>query len=173
MQGSRNRESNMSLSLGAALVAFIAGGLLALMIQLNSQLASAGSPLLASWIAHGTGALTALLLWLFMGRRKAAPSPEVPEPEQNKQPKRTLPLWAWLGGLPGAMTVILAAICVNSPMGLGGTLALLLLGQLLFGAISDTRGWWLLPKRQLHPLEWPALLLVLAGALLLIFSAHA
>lgn len=173
MQGSRNRESNMSLSLGAALVAFIAGGLLALMIQLNSQLASAGSPLLASWIAHGTGALTALLLWLFMGRRKAAPSPEVPEPEQNKQPKRTLPLWAWLGGLPGAMTVILAAICVNSPLGLGGTLALLLLGQLLFGAISDTRGWWLLPKRQLHPLEWPALLLVLAGALLLIFSAHA
>jgi transporter family-2 protein len=60
MQGSRNRESNMSLSWGAALVAFIAGGLLALMIQLNSQLASAGSPLLASWIAHGTGALTAL-----------------------------------------------------------------------------------------------------------------
>jgi transporter family-2 protein len=71
------------------------------------------------------------------------------------------------------MTVILAAICVNSPLGLGGTLALLLLGQLLFGAISDTRGWWLLPKRQLHPLEWLALLLVLAGALLLIFSAHA
>ncbi|MBO2702496.1 DMT family transporter [Shewanella algae] len=170
MQGSRNRESNMPLSWGAALVAFVAGGLLALMIQLNSQLASAGSPLLASWIAHGTGALTALLLWLFMGRRKAAPSPGVPE--QNKQPKCTLPLWAWLGGLPGAMTVILAAICVNSPLGLGGTLALLLLGQLLFGAISDTRGWWLLPKRQLHPLEWPALLLVLAGALLLIFSAH-
>lgn len=96
-------------------MAFVAGGLLALMIQLNSQLASAGSPLLASWIAHGTGALTALLLWLFMGRRKAAPSPG--GPEQNKQPKRTLPLWAWLGGLPGAMTVILAAICVNSPWG--------------------------------------------------------
>ncbi|MGX2955130.1 DMT family transporter [Shewanella sp. JL219SE-S6] len=51
------------------------------------------------------------------------------------------------------MTVILAAICVNSPLGLGGTLALLLLGQLLFGTISDTRGWWLLPKRQLHPLS--------------------
>ncbi|MGL6481650.1 DMT family transporter [Aeromonas caviae] len=51
------------------------------------------------------------------------------------------PPWAWLGGLPGALTVVLAALCLNSPLGMAGTLALLLLGQLLFGALCDGLGW--------------------------------
>ncbi|MGL6324974.1 DMT family transporter, partial [Aeromonas rivipollensis] len=55
---------------------------------------------------------------------------------------------AWLGGLPGALTVVLAALCLNSPLGMAGTLALLLLGQLLFGALCDARGWFGLTRRR-------------------------
>ncbi|MGL6582984.1 DMT family transporter, partial [Aeromonas caviae] len=58
------------------------------------------------------------------------------------------PPWAWLGGLPGALTVVLAALCLNSPLGMAGTLALLLLGQLLFGALCDGLGWLGLARRR-------------------------
>ena len=51
----RERFSDPLLALGA-------GALLALMIAINSLLASYNSPLLASWLAHGMGAITAWLL---------------------------------------------------------------------------------------------------------------
>ena len=100
------------------------GLLLALMIAQNGALSRATDPWLASWLAHGVGSLVAGLLWWL--------SPRPPTPE-------AAPPWAWLGGLPGALTVVLAALCLNSPLGMAGTLALLLLGQLLFGALCDGR----------------------------------
>ena len=51
-----------------------------------------------------------------------------------------LPRWAYLGGLPGALTVALAAIAVNSPLALAGTLALAIAGQLLFGLLCERFG---------------------------------
>lgn len=46
------------------------------------------------------------------------------------------------GGIPGALTVLLAAIAVNSPLELAGTLGLMLTGQIVFGLIADLRGWF-------------------------------
>ncbi|MGL6533553.1 DMT family transporter [Aeromonas caviae] len=84
-----------------ALAAFAAGLLLALMIAPERRPCPAPpSPWLASWLAHGVGSLVAGLLWWL--------SPRPPTPE-------AAPPWAWLGGLPGALTVVLAALCLNSP----------------------------------------------------------
>ncbi|MGL6457127.1 DMT family transporter, partial [Aeromonas caviae] len=68
----------------------------------------------------------------------------------------------------GALTVVLAALCLNSPLGMAGTLALLLLGQLLFGALCDGLGWLGLARRRPSGKDALAALLVMAGALLIV-----
>ncbi|MGU5715907.1 DMT family transporter [Aeromonas taiwanensis] len=138
-----------------ALAAFAAGLLLALMIAQNGALASATDPWLASWLAHGVGSLVAALLWCL--------TPRAAGPEAAAG-------WAWLGGLPGALTVVLAALCLNSPLGMAGTLALLLLGQLLFGALCDGAGWFGLARRLPSGVDGLAALLVMAGALLIVLG---
>uniref|UniRef100_UPI003BA1C33E DMT family transporter n=2 Tax=Aeromonadaceae TaxID=84642 RepID=UPI003BA1C33E len=99
--------------------------------------------------------LVAALLWCLTPR---AAGPEA------------APGWAWLGGLPGALTVVLAALCLNSPLGMAGTLALLLLGQLLFGALCDGLGWFGLARRLPSGVDGLAALLVMAGALLIVLG---
>ncbi|MGL5812418.1 MAG: DMT family transporter [Aeromonas sp.] len=101
------------------------------------------------------------------------PSQDAPAPVQAKaRPAQVekVPLWAWLGGLPGALTVVLAAFCLNSPLGMAGTLALLLLGQLLFGALCDALGWFGLPRRRPEGMDLFATFLVMAGALLIVLG---
>ncbi|MNH19970.1 hypothetical protein D3C79_797220 [compost metagenome] len=174
-----------------ALAAFGAGLLLALMIAQNGALARATDPWLASWLAHGVGTLVAALLWGIAARvnthrRKAAQAgaaramavgaslattPAGPAScllEAMPSQLNRVPYWAWLGGLPGALTVVLAAFCLNSPLGMAGTLALLLLGQLLFGALCDGLGWFGLPRRRPQGLDLLAAFLVMAGALLIL-----
>lgn len=171
-----------------ALAAFGAGLLLALMIAQNGALARATDPWLASWLAHGVGTLVAALLWGIAARvnthrRKAAQAgamaveaslatnpagPASSLAEAMPSQLNRVPYWAWLGGLPGALTVVLAAFCLNSPLGMAGTLALLLLGQLLFGALCDGLGWFGLTRRRPQGLDLLAALLVMAGALLIL-----
>ncbi|CAI0940971.1 Uncharacterized protein conserved in bacteria [Serratia liquefaciens] len=148
----RERFSDPLLALGA-------GALLALMIAINSLLASYNSPLLTSWLAHGMGAITAWLLLLLLNRRT---------PRRAASSART-PRWAYLGGLPGALTVVLAAITVNSPLALSGSLALMLTGQVLFGMLADSCGWFGSLKRRLSLNDIVATLLILCGCALLIF----
>ncbi|CAI1612977.1 Uncharacterized protein conserved in bacteria [Serratia proteamaculans] len=141
------------------LLALAAGALLALMISINSVLASYNSPLLASWVAHGIGAITAWLLLLLLNLRPPKSSPS----------SVAVPRWAYFGGIPGALTVVLAAITVNSPLALSGSLALMLTGQVLFGMLSDSCGWFGVMKRRLNANDIIATLLILSGCALLIF----
>lgn len=141
------------------LLALAAGALLALMIAINSTLAGYNSPLLASWVAHGIGAITAWLLLLLLNPRS---------PRRTPSPAG-IPRWAYLGGFPGALTVVLAAITVNSPLALSGSLALMLTGQVLFGMLSDSCGWFGSIKRRLSLNDIIATLLILSGCALLIF----
>ncbi|WP_434633672.1 DMT family transporter [Chromobacterium sp. CV08] len=142
---------------GPAALALLAGALLALMIHCNSRLAAYGNPLTASWLAHAIGMLAALLLWKAL--RQARPVSGRP------------PRWAYLGGVPGALTVALAAITVNSPLALSGTLALGMTGQVLFGLLSDRLGLFGMPRRPLRLNDALALPLVLSGCAILIFGA--
>ncbi|MGV8854518.1 MAG: DMT family transporter [Devosia sp.] len=140
------------------LAAFCSGGLLTLMVLFNGELGFYGTPLFSSWVAHGTGtvAAIALLALLYHNRRKAPPM------------AGKAPLWAYLGGIAGALTVILTSTTVNSSLALSGTLALGLAGQVLLGLAADRWGLFGLPKRRPGPRDLAALLLIVAGSGLII-----
>ena len=135
--------------------AFGAGGLLTLMILFNGTLAVHGSLFFASWVPHLTGTLAALLLLLILRPKRAA----VPRP----------PLWTYLGGVSGALTVMLTSATMNTALALSGTIALGLAGQVIFSLIADMRGLFGLPQRMPGVRDYLSLGLVIAGSLILIF----
>jgi transporter family-2 protein len=146
------------------IVALAGGALLALMIDYNSLLAKHTAPLFASWTAHGLGAVAALVLVVLYARMARSPGTE------SKRPRAKRPLWLYLGGIPGAFTVYLAAITVNSSLALTGTIALMLVGQVLFGIASDHLGLLRTPKRPIVPADFLVALSILTGSALIIFS---
>ncbi|WP_342380674.1 DMT family transporter [Myxococcus stipitatus] len=145
------------------LLAMAGGALLALMIHYNSLLARHTSPIVASWVAHGLGAAAALLLMAVYSRLVA---PATAGPSKDLKP----PLWFYLGGIPGTFTVILAAITVNSSLSLSGTIAFMLVGQVLFGIVSDHFGLFRTPRRRIVAADFGVALAVLTGSALIIFD---
>ncbi|WP_165191779.1 DMT family transporter [Caulobacter soli] len=133
------------------------------MIAFNSRLAHFSTPLFASWIAHGVGAVVALTAVLVWARSRPV---SVPAPAGGRWPR-----WIYLGGVPGALTVLLAAITVNGPLGFSGTLALMLAGQMLFGVAADRFGWLGLERRAPTTGGLLGLGLVLTGSLVIIAAA--
>ncbi|MEI5677429.1 MULTISPECIES: DMT family transporter [unclassified Mesorhizobium] len=140
------------------LAAFGSGGLLTLMIHFNGELARYGNALFASWTAHGTGTIAAIIFLAVLRRRTPA----------GDAPKVGTPFWAYLGGLSGAATVMLASAAVNSPLALSGTLALGLVGQMIFSLAADRWGLFGLPMRRPGARDFAALGLVLAGSAIII-----
>ncbi|MCW2255183.1 transporter family-2 protein [Providencia alcalifaciens] len=108
------------------LLAIVSGVLLTLMILSNSYLSQFTSPVKASWLTHGVGAIFSLIIFIIFGLKKM---------KENKNVKAYA--ISYLGGLPGAFTVLLAAITVNSPLSLSGSIVLMLVGQVIFGFIID------------------------------------
>src|SRR5688500_11437865 len=76
--------------------AFGTGCLLTLMVYFNGELGGYGNALFASWSAHGTGIVAALLILAILWPRR--------RPDVATKPRA--PLWAYLGGVSGAITVI-------------------------------------------------------------------
>ena len=147
---------------GDSLLALVAGVLLVAMISFNSHLAKASTALFASWTAHAIGSLVSIIFLVSLARwltPAATPNP----------PQTTVPLWAYAGGIAGAMTVTVAALAVNSSLGLAGTLALSLVGQIGFSLLADQFGWLGMPKRQLTQHDLISTLLIVSGSLLIIF----
>ncbi len=145
----------------------LSGGLLAVMITINSGLAAHSTPFVASWVVHGVGAVAAFFLLrvnLLLMKR-----PAVAAGEGASKP----PLWSYFGGAPGAFAVALSSIAVNSELALAGGLSLLLVGQILFGLISDLWGLFGTPKRMLNRFDLLAALCVVAGSALIIYSGSA
>ena len=67
------------------------------------------------------------------------------------------------------MTVVVASMAVNSPLGLAGTLALSLVGQISFSLVSDQFGWFGLLKRKLTIHDFISISLVVTGSLFIIY----
>ncbi len=143
-------------------LAFASGGVLTLMVLFNGQWAAHGTPLFASWMAHGSGMLSASLLLLAL-RRRGGPAVRA---------AGKAPLWAYLGGLSGAFTVMLTSGAVNSALGLSGTLALGLAGQAGFSLMADRFGWFGLAARPIAGRDLAALGLILTGSMLIIFAGR-
>ena len=127
------------------------------MINWNSILARHSDPIVGSWITHGVGTAASLAVVL-VSRNNSVPATT----------KRSWPRWIYLGGVAGALAVLLAAIAVNGPLGLAGTLALMLTGQLLFTIAVDHYGWLGLEKRPTSGRRLAALMLIAVGSLLII-----
>jgi len=141
--------------------AFGTGCLLTLMVLFNGQMGQATTPFFSSLAAHATGTIAALavigLLALRRGRGNASPA------------TTKAPFWAYLGGLAGAVTVILTSVTVNSSLALSGTLALGLAGQVVFGLAADRWGLFGLPHRRPGTRDLGALALIVGGSLVIIF----
>jgi len=143
--------------------AFGTGGLLTLMVLFNGEMAAHSTALFSSLAAHGTGTIAAALALLVMSRRGVAAGPALPR----------APLWAYLGGVSGAVTVMLTSTAVNGALALSGTLALGLAGQMVFGLVADRLGLFGLPRRRATPRDMAALGLIGAGSVLIIFAGGA
>lgn len=147
-------------------LAMIGGSFLSLMIQINSFLAKDTSPLFASWVAHGVGAITALTLLLLTYRLLLKQSET-----KSIQEKKKLPLWLYLGGIPGAFTVVLAAVAINGGVSLSSTISLGLVGQIMFGIVSDHFGLFNTKKRKITIKDIYVISLVMAGSMMILFGA--
>lgn len=131
------------------------------MVYLNGSVARHGGALFSSWMAHGTGTVAALLL-LPLWWKAIHPG------DTSRSP---IPLWAWLGGLAGAVTVIMTSTAANSPLALSGTVALGLAGQIVFSLAADRWGLFGIAKRPLHLGDGIALVLIAAGSALVIWGS--
>lgn len=135
--------------------AFGAGGLLTLMVLCNGTLAAYGSLVFSSWIPHLSGSAVALALLMVLRPKRA----------KSTRP----PLWAYLGGVSGGLTVMLTSATMNTALALSGTIALGLAGQVFFSVFADMRGLFGLPKRMPNSRDFVSLALIIAGSLTLIF----
>jgi transporter family-2 protein len=141
------------------LVAALAtGGLLSLMVLCNAEITRAAGPVLGSFVPHATGTVAAGLALLLLARRRGT---------------ERAPAWAYLGGLSGALTVMLSSVAANTALALSGTLALGLVGQAAFGLAADRWGLLGLPRRRATIQDLAALALILGGSAILIFGAPA
>ena len=144
-------------------LAFASGGLLAVMLLLNGAMTAASNATFSSLVAHATGsalALAVLLLWR-------------PAPGGALVWRGGAPLWAYLGGLSGAITVIVTTLAMNSALALSGTLALGLAGQASFALLADRLGLFGLPARPISLRDLAALVLILSGSVLVILGGAA
>ena len=140
------------------MAAFGSGGLLTMMVFLNGEAGRHGGPLFSSWLAHGTGTVAAIVFLAVLWRRRPA----------SDTARSKAPLWAYLGGVSGAATVMLTSVAVNTPLALAGTLALGLAGQVVFSLAADQWGFFGLPKRRLGLRDAGAVALIVCGSLLII-----
>jgi transporter family-2 protein len=143
----------------ALALALGSGGLLTLMVLFNGTMGLATTPIFSSLAAHATGTVAAALI---LATRHSTHAP-------NATPA---PVWAYLAGLSGALTVVLTSTTVNTPLALGGTIALGLAGQSAFALAADRWGWFGLPRRRPGLADYLGAALVLAGSALIIFGGR-
>lgn len=139
--------------------AFGAGGLITLMLLTNGTLAQYGTLLFSSWVPHLTGTVLAIVILAVL--RPARVSPKRP------------PLWTYLGGVSGGLTVIATSAAMNSALALSGTIALGLAGQIVFSLFADAKGLFGLPQRMPQWRDFAGLAMIIAGALVIIFFGGA
>ncbi|WP_342076377.1 DMT family transporter [Yoonia sp. SS1-5] len=137
------------------LAAFGTGGLLTLMVLFNGTLAQFGSLFFSSWVPHLTGTVAALAFLAVLRPKRASTV--------------RAPLWAYLGGISGGVTVMLTSASMNSALALSGTIALGLAGQMTFSLFADMRGLFGLPQRTPQMRDYSAFGLIILGSLILIF----
>jgi len=151
---------------GLSIIAIVSGVLLALMININSELAAATSAVQSSWLAHGIGCVLAALLCVIFNN-KAVNKREL---QGENQSNKITQLRSYLGGIPGSFTVVLASLTVQSEIGLTGTLALALIGQFIFSLLVEHFGLLNQKVNKLSFLNVLPSVFVIVGSILIIYG---
>lgn len=135
-------------------LAFLAGGLLAVQAPTNALLARAGgSPVLAALISFAVGTIALLAVWLAGANRPAASA------------FGGLPWYAWLGGLYGACFVAVAAFAAPR-IGLASLITIGIAGQIAMALLLDHLGALGLQRDPISVGRIAGALLVIAGVIL-------
>ena len=80
--------------------------------------------------------------------------------------QKRAPVWVWLGGVFGAMYILLNAI--NAPViGTGAVVVLALLGQLTSSVLVEQFGWCRTPKHRIKAVQILGLAGMLTGVVLI------
>lgn len=144
----------MSGSALAVLLILIGGALLSVQAPINTTLGRAvGSPVNAAFVSFVVGAVALGGLALML---RVTP---------NLSAARTLPWWAWVGGLCGAFFVASAAHAAPR-LGVATMLTLAVAGQLLTAILIDHFGILGVTARAMSLGRLAGVLLVIVGALL-------
>lgn len=138
----------------AILLTLVSGTFVALQTPTNALLARGlGAPVLGAFVSFAVGTTALALVALVLGDRPAAGA------------VRSLPWYAWTGGLYGAFFVT-AAIFAAPRIGLTFYVTLLIAGQLAMALIVDHHGVFGLARQEVTLSRVAGVFLVLAGAVL-------
>ncbi|WP_427791137.1 DMT family transporter [Brevundimonas diminuta] len=144
----------MQLPVLALLAMIIGGAATALQGPTNARLATAvGSPVNAAFVSFFVGTVALGVLAMALQTR-----PDV-------QAMKTLPAWAWMGGLYGCVFVVAAAWGVPR-IGVALTITLMVAGQLALSLILDHFGVMGVPQQPVSLTRIAGVLLVIGGVLL-------
>ena len=144
----------MNPSLLAILAVVLGGAATALQAPTNAKMMGAvGSPVNAAFVSFAVGtAALGILAVLLQTRPDMAAS-------------RALPWYAWVGGLYGAIFVVVAAWGVPR-LGVATTIILMVAGQLLLSIVLDHFGAMGMPKQPISLGRVAGVGLVIAGVLM-------
>lgn len=136
------------------LLVLAGGGLIALQAPTNAILGKAGgSPVLAALISFAVGTLALAAVWLATGDRGAVGN------------LRSVPWYAWLGGLYGACFVAVAAFAAPR-IGLASLITVGIAGQVIVALALDHFGALGLARAPISVMRVTGALLVLGGVVL-------
>lgn len=144
----------MQMPLLALLAMVLGGAATALQGPTNARLAAAvGSPVNAALVSFAVGTVALAFVALTLQAR-----PDVAA-------MKTLPAWAWLGGLYGCVFVVAAAWGVPK-IGVAMTIVLMVAGQLVLSLILDHFGALGVPQQPISLSRIVGVALVIGGVLL-------
>jgi transporter family-2 protein len=90
----------------------------------------------------------------------------VRDPVPSASTLARVPLWAWGGGIFGAIFIALSIVTIPK-LGGAGYIALLVTGQMLAGMAFDQFGWLGIPERQIDVPRLLGVALLVAGVVLI------
>lgn len=141
--------------LALALLAVLAGVSFVTQATMNSALRSSlGSPSWAAFVSYLGGTLTMALV-LLLSRQPIPPASAVAGSAW----------WTWLGGLLGAIYVVITILLLPR-VGAGIVVGFIVLGQMLGSLVFDQYGWLDLTPHPAGPSRVAGAILLIAGAIL-------
>ena len=141
------------------LIMVLAGAAVAAQVSINAHLAAvAGGALWASNVSFAVSMVAGLV---GLGIAASAGQAVAPDPAVW-----TAPRWIWLGGVGGAIYVLLAAVLAHR-LGAAVLTAAGILGMLGTSLLIDHYGWFAMPVSRISPARVAGVALLVAGVTLI------